>query len=129
MADQVALAPHIEVIDLGTNDAKHMISPGGGLVVAQPLSAIEGRFAEFSREFPSQTCVVFVTVNTHNPSWNPQGAQMINDFIRRTATHVVSWDAAWSPTYFDDADDPHPNEAGRQALIALIDSTIATCGT
>ena len=71
--------------------------------------------------------MIFVTVNTHNPSSSPGNAQLINDHLRATAAHVVDWDAAWQSEDFDTPDNPHPNEIGRQALLGLEDQAIAAC--
>ena len=69
-----------------------------------------------------------VTVNTHNPSWTPAAAQAINDHVRAMPRIVVAdWDQALVPTDFDAADNPHPNETGRQHLIAVEDAAINRC--
>jgi hypothetical protein len=114
------------VINLGTNDATR-ISKQLRLPEPTPtLAAIDHRFDMFSKEFPRTTCVLFVTVNTHNPSWSPRNAAAINGHIRMFA-HVVDWDKAWRSSYFDRPDDPHPNEVGRQALLQIEDQAIAKC--
>jgi hypothetical protein len=135
VAGEAALSPAVEVINLGTNDASRIGIPiygtyhGEQILIepAQTIGDITSRLDGFEAEFPSTTCVVFVTINTHNPSWGPSDAQKLNDHIRATYAHVADWDAAWRSTYFDSADNPHPNETGRQALIALEDRAIAGC--
>jgi lysophospholipase L1-like esterase len=132
--NQAADAPSVEVINLGTNDANRVgiaitgTRDGQPVTIepAQTIQDIEGRLDAFNAEFPD-SCVVFVTINTHNPSWSPANAAAINDHIRATFPHVADWDAAYDPSYFDLPDQPHPNETGRQALLALEDATIARC--
>jgi hypothetical protein len=128
IAAQAADPPSIEVINLGTNDAARITN--GTSELGEPQATLAHTTAAldaFNAEFPSSTCVIFVTVNTHNPTWGPDAAQSINDHIRSTFTNIVDWDAAWSATYFDGTDNPHPNEVGRQALLALEDQAIASC--
>jgi lysophospholipase L1-like esterase len=114
------LAPDVEIIELGTNDANHIADPlpkqlAGSRTVAQ----VNARLDLFDALFAASTCVVFVTVNTHNPSWHPRYGRAINDHIRAKFAHVADWDAAWKASYFAVPDDPHPNAAGRQALITV----------
>jgi hypothetical protein len=131
---QAADAPSVEVINLGTNDANRVgvaitgTRDGQPVTIepAQTIEDIDGRLDAFNAEFPD-SCVVFVTINTHNPTWSPANAAAINDHIRATFPHVADWDAAYDPSYFDWPDTPHPNETGRQALLALEDATIAGC--
>jgi hypothetical protein len=131
VAAEAALKPAAEVINLGTNDAGSIGVPwivdGQVIMPAQTLADVLGRFDTFAAEFPATTCVVFVTVDTHNPGWAPANAQAINDHIRASFAHVADWDAAWQASYFDQPNDPHPNETGRQALLALEDTAIAGC--
>lgn len=132
-AAETANSPAIEVINLGTNDAARMnktwyLTSGDVLEPAQTLDDITGRLDAFAAEFPASTCVIFVTVNTHDPSWAPENATAINDHIRANFAHVADWDAAWSAEYFARPDDPHPNAAGRAALIDLEEQSLATCG-
>lgn len=133
-----ATSPTVEIIDLGTNDSARLglaitgTKDGQPIVIepAQTIDDIDGRLDSFAAEFPASTCVVFVTVNTHNPSWGPANAQAIDDHLRGDPTlfpHLADWDEAYSPTYFDGSDTPHPNEAGRQALLGLEDAAIASC--
>jgi hypothetical protein len=132
---EAQLDPAVEIINLGTNDAGRINSAwtttiNGQLVTIEPqqtLADVTGRLDTFAGEFPASTCVVFVTVNAHNPSWAPANAQAINDHIRVSYPHIVDWDAAWQPSYFDKPDNPHPNAAGRQELLALEDQAIADC--
>ena len=112
-----SLNPNIEIINLGTNDAAKGVTDAPAMLYA------------FAAAFPATTCVVFVTINTHNPSWGPTLAQAINDHVRATFPHVADWDAAWDASYFDAPDNPHPNAAGRQALLHAEDAAIATCPT
>jgi hypothetical protein len=135
VAAEAALAPEFEIINLGTNDARRMNAAwttvvNGQTVVIEPqqtLADVTGRLDAFAAAFPAATCVVFVTVNAHNPSWTPANAQGINDHIRASFPHAADWDAAWQPSYFAEPDNPHPNAAGRQALLALEDQAIADC--
>ena len=127
VAQQARLHPRIEVINLGTNDANRLLTGLSVLESRQTLTAVEGRLATFDHEFGPSTCVIFVTVNSHNPSWNPAGARAINAYLRSHAAHLADWDAAWSAGYFDRPDTPHPNEKGRQALLAVIGRAMAGC--
>jgi hypothetical protein len=130
-----ATSPDIEVVNLGTNDAARVgvaqyANNNGQLVQTEPAWTMEevlARYDAIVAEFAPTTCLVFVTVNTHNPTWGPANAATINDHLRAIAPHLVDWDAAWDASYFDLAGDPHPNEAGRQALLALEDQAIADC--
>jgi lysophospholipase L1-like esterase len=135
---EAAESPKVEIINLGTNDAtrvgKTLIGTYNGqpfvIEPAQTLADITGRFDTFATEFPASTCVIFVNVNTHNPSWGPANAQAIDDHLTANPTlfpHVVDWNAAWNASYFNTPDNPHPNETGRQALLALEDAAIASC--
>jgi hypothetical protein len=127
---EAAEAPAVEVINLGTNDAVRIGAPAIWWEPTQTLADIAGRFDTFATEFPASTCVVFVNVNAHNPSWHPTNAQAIDDYLAANPTifpHVVDWNTAWQPSYFDTPDNPHPNETGRQALLALEDTAIAGC--
>lgn len=134
VATQAADVPDVEVINLGTNDAARVGVPvyrtlNGQQVLVEPAQTVgndTARLDAFNAEFPN-SCVVFVTVNTHNPTWGPTNAALINDHIRTTFAHVADWDAAYSASYFDTADDPHPNATGRAAMLALEDAAIATC--
>jgi lysophospholipase L1-like esterase len=127
IAAQAQQSPDIEVINLGTNDAAHIENPPSyerGLTVAQ----VTARLDTFAAEFPSSTCVIFVTVNTHTSStWGPAFAQEIDAHIRAAYPHVADWDAAWRPEFFDQAGGVHPNESGRQALLAVEDHALAGC--
>lgn len=131
IADQAALSPDVEVINLGTNDAHRMdeawVLNGTVIEPQQTLADVTGRLDTFAAEFPASTCVVFVTTNTHNPSWSPANALAIDDHIRASFPHVADWDVAWQASYFDVPDDPHPNAVGREALLTLVDEAIATC--
>jgi len=115
-------APTVEVINLGTNDTNHItgLSP-------QAMSDVLHRLRAFGSHalFP-HTCVVFVTVSTHMTSWNPTNAAIIDAQIR-AFPHVVDWDAAYQPTYFDSADNVHPNVLGQHVLVHLIANAVAKC--
>lgn len=125
--------PAVEIIDLGTNDAASVgVARFNGAEPAQSLTDIESRFTTFSTEFPASTCVIFVNANTHvDPvKWGAANAQAIDDYFAANPavfTHVVDWNSAWSPSYFDTAGDVHPNETGKQALLGLEDAAIAGC--
>jgi hypothetical protein len=123
VAHDAAQTPAIEVINLGTNDAA---SIAGLNRDNETVDEVNAELDAFDSEFPD-SCVVFVTVNTHNPSWGPAQAAEIDAHIRATFPHVADWDAAYDPSYFDRTDTPHPNETGRQALLALEDAAIAGC--
>jgi lysophospholipase L1-like esterase len=127
---EAAEAPSVEIINLGTNDANRIDAGPTNLEPAQTLADVTGRLDTFATEFPSTTCVIFVNVNTHNPSWSPVNAQAIDDHFAANPTlfaHVVDWNGAWQASYFGTPDNPHPNETGRQALLALEDAAIAGC--
>jgi hypothetical protein len=125
--DQSDIPPDVEVINLGTNDA---VSVQRGVTT---LDNVLGRFTRIASEFPPNTCMVLVTVNTHNPTWAPTFAQAINDRLAQLATtrpHTVlaDWNGAWQPSFFNQPDSPHPNERGRRAMLAVEDRAIAQCG-
>ena len=110
----------------------HYGTINGKRVQIEPAFTIEqvlARYDAMVAEFAPTTCLVFVTVNTHNPSWGPGYASTINDHLRVIAPHLVDWDAAWSASYFDAVNNPHPNTSGRQALLALEDRAIADCAS
>src|SRR5882724_12041463 len=72
-------APAVEIIDLGTNDANRIADPRANEPAAtQTVAEVNARLDRFNALFPASTCVVFVTVNTHNPSWHPQNGKAIN---------------------------------------------------
>ena len=130
---QVAEAPRIEVINLGTND---MARIGVGLPSLneppQSLADVEANLAGDVAAFPASTCVIVTTINSHdeNPTWDSTGSVVTFDnWIRATFPHVADWDAAYKDSYFNGLGQPHPNEAGLQALIATYDHAIATCPT
>jgi hypothetical protein len=121
VAKQAKDDPAIEVINLGTNDASDS-AHGSGETVHQANAALDA----YNAEFPN-SCVVFVTIDSHNPSWGPAFAAALNYHIRATFAHVADWGTAYDPSYFDGSDTPHPNETGRQALLALEDAAITGC--
>jgi hypothetical protein len=137
---QSALRPDIEVVNLGTNDAARVGEAVAGdvngkhvtVVPAQALDQTLDRFDAVVAKFPPSTCLVFVTVTTHNPTWGPDNARVINERLkelarRRDGMVLADWDAAWQASYFDDADDPHPNETGRRALLNIEQEAIDKC--
>jgi lysophospholipase L1-like esterase len=131
--DATTVVPDIEVIELGTNDAAH-IAGGGPLFDAPPfnMGSVLRRFDTFATEFPPSTCVIFVNVNDHNPSWGRAEAYAIDEHMVMNPEmfpHVVDWNDALVPADFDQPDDPHPNAAGRQAMLSLEDAAIASCAT
>ncbi len=126
VAASAALDPKIVVVDLGTNDAVRL-NHARPYSPRQTLAEVTGRFQQFSQAYPPGTCVVFVTVNTHNASWNPAGAKAINAYLVSHFAHIADWNAVWSPSYFDQRDSPHPNPKGRRALAAVIDRAVAAC--
>jgi hypothetical protein len=135
VAAAALLSPAFAIINLGTNDALRMNAAwtsiiNGQTVVIEPqqtLTDVTGRLDAFAAAFPATACVVFVTVNSHNPSWAPANTRAINDHIRATFPHVADWDAAVQPSYFAAPDNPVPNAAGRQALLAIEDQAMASC--
>lgn len=126
VAAAAAAKPKVAFIDLGTNDAQRMGQDFGPGDPAQTPESVNARLDTFAAEFPATTCVVFVTVNTHNPSWGPVAAQAINDHVR-TFAHVADWDAAWNPADYATADNPHPTAAGRQHLLDVEAAAMASC--
>jgi hypothetical protein len=125
---QARSAPAVQIIELGTNDANHIANPlPNEPTGSQTVAKVNARLDLFNALFAASTCVLFVTVNTHNPSWHPRSARAINDHIRATFAHVADWDAAWNARYFAVPDDPHPNATGQQALLAVEDRAIAGC--
>lgn len=113
--DEAATHPAAMIINVGTNDAAH-----GATDTAAKLDEM----VALTSDVP---CVVFVTVNAHNPSWGPNSAMAYNAKIR-TFSHVVDWDAAWNSAWFDYPDNPHPNATGRQALLEAEDQALSECG-
>ena len=114
------------MINLGTNDVAH-IDKSSQLEPRSSVAKIDARLDKFAAEFPSTTCVVFVTLDSHNPGWHPAYVRQINKHIRSTFAHVADWDATLRPADFYLAGDPHPNETGRQVLLAVEDRAIASC--
>ncbi len=114
---QAALVPDVEIIDLGTNDART------GKAVADVLARLDQMAAAFS----PATCVIFVTTNSHNPSWGPAEAAEIDAHERSTFAHVADWDAVLVPADFPNVDNPHPNAVGRQHMLQVEDDAIAGC--
>ena len=121
--------PQVEVINLGTNDLTCQKAGGCGtgfLRVPQfDAARVNRQLDAIEAKFPATTCVVFVTINTHNPSWNPVGARELNAHIR-TKAHVLDWDAMWKPTYTA-PDDPHPNAVGQMAFATALRHTVEGC--
>jgi hypothetical protein len=140
VSKQAALRPRVEVINLGTNDAHQngqVVSRtvSGQRIVIEPAQTLEqvlARFDAMTAQFSPATCVVLVTVNTHNPSWGPANARAINDHIRalaqaEDAVVVADWNRGWHPSYFDSANNPHPNTRGQSVLLTIEDRAIARC--
>lgn len=123
-----AKPPDIVVINIGTNDARRMpiVPPGRKDEPTGTLDGTLARLAAMRAEFPTSTCVVFVTIDEKNPSWGPTNAARINALVR-TFPHVADWATALAPGDFDGPDNPHPNEVGRQHLLAVEDAAIAGC--
>jgi hypothetical protein len=124
-------APHVEVIELGTNDAlcptthdRSVCGPVGPDYVSRDVT---NRLQHFADEFPASTCSIFVVPDDHNPSWNPSEVRVIDAYERTHFAHVADWQAAYRPSYFDTADQPHPNAQGRQKLLDLIDAAMKRC--
>jgi lysophospholipase L1-like esterase len=126
-----ALIEDAAVIELGTNDAycfddrcdgRDGLIPRANIVGA----AVNARLDAFVSAFPASTCVIFVNVSTHNPSWGPHNAAAIDAHLARFP-RVVDWDHAWQPDWFVEADNPHPSASGQQALVELIQVQLATC--
>lgn len=118
--------PTVEVINLGTNDSDHIGAAWRG-ESAQTADAVFHRLNVFdSKKLFPHTCVVFVNINTHTQSWNPTNAALINAHLAKFQ-HVVDWNGAYNPAYFDGTDNVHPNELGRHVLVHMIDAVVATC--
>jgi hypothetical protein len=118
VATEAKNPPGIEIINLGTNDAhRETVAELDGTLV---------RLTAMRDEFPSSACVVFVTIKDDISSWGAANALTINALLR-TFPHVADWAAANVPADFDRTDSPHPNETGRQHLLAVEDAAIATC--
>jgi lysophospholipase L1-like esterase len=118
--------PTVEVINLGTNDTNHIGVAWGG-VPAQTWGEVLHRFNVFgSHTLWHNTCIVFVNISTHMASWNPVNAAVINAHLKAWP-HVVDWNGAWNPRYFDTTNNVHPNEIGRQVLVHLIAAEVARC--
>jgi hypothetical protein len=130
---QAKLRPRVAVVNLGTNDAVRAEQSSAN--PTDPPQTIDRALANFdviAGQFPPVTCLVFVTVNTHNPSWAPANARIINRKLRglaadRPRTFVADWNAAWKPRYFHKPDSPHPNQEGRAALLSIEDQAIRKC--
>ena len=111
-------------MNLGTNDisctARYLTCNGP---YSQPQT--EANLRAIDAIFPSSTCVIFVDLNTH--VLYPRQAEALNRFIHATFPHVVDWAAAYRRSWFTSDVDPHPNAAGRQALVRLQDQAISKC--
>jgi hypothetical protein len=134
--------PQVAVIDLGTNDSLIAITGRTRTVngvtspwdPVEPITNVEARLDTIAGEF-APGCVVFVTINTQDPSFYgtnvTQGianAQALNDHIRSMpGIQVADWDANLTPADFDPSDQTHPNEVGNQAMLALINQAIGRC--
>lgn len=124
-------SPDAVVIGLGTNDAacgRDLCDRDDGFEVRPGFDSTRAEYLleYFAKVYPASTCVVFVNVSTHNASWGPENAETIDEHLA-TFPRVVDWDRAWQADWFDQADDPHPNAAGRQALAELIATQLSTC--
>lgn len=130
IAEDARERPDVEIISLGTNDVRCTDARGCGVgfyrIPQFNAATVETRLDSFAAEFPATTCVVFVTINTHNPSWNPAGARKLNTYLR-TKSHVLDWDAMWKSGYFDEADSPHPNAVGNEVLAKALRHTVDGC--
>lgn len=119
--------PDVVVFNLGTNDATCGKKCAELRDVPEfDASLVQRRFVRFYGLFPPSTCVIFVNINAHNPMWGPANAAKLNAFLANFP-HVVDWNGAWQPGWFDKQGDPHPNAQGQEALVALIGAQIATC--
>jgi lysophospholipase L1-like esterase len=130
VAEQSRQPPDVEVIELGTNDANCTVAAGNPILCGTPRpfdgAAVTGRLQHFNDEFPAKTCVIFVTPDDHNPTWNPANVDVIDAYERAHFPRIVDWQKAYRPTYFDAAD-PHPNAVGQRALLDLIAKAVAAC--
>ena len=131
--DQLAgPGPRAVVIELGTNDAGAIRD--GRVTVAQVIDGLEALGDRATRSAPGfvgTDCVVYVTVDTTNPSWGPTQAEALNDWIR-DQPYVYDWDAWVSDghdglPYFPATDDPHATAAGYDVLYNGIRGIVDTC--
>lgn len=124
----------VDVIALGTNDAKKIAdAPETGSVaqVIEQLEFLANVSLNGSTKYQDQgqaEHLVFMTVDTTNSAWGPENAAAINDWIRNVQTYgaVADWDAMAQlhPGYFPNSNDPHTTAAGDLARIQLIEDTI-----
>ncbi len=141
IAADAAKHPQVAVINLGTNDAGIAVT-GRTLVIdgvthqwdpVEPVANVEARLDTIAAEF-APACVVFVTIDTQDPSFYGSTAESaianaedINAHIRSMpGIEVADWDAILQPSDFDQPG-PHPNEVGRQAMLELEDQAISRC--
>ncbi len=104
------------MIELGTNDALCASAPIRsvcGTVTPDYLSReVTGRLQRLADEFPASTSTIFVVPDDHNPSWDPAAVRVVDAYERSHFAHLADWQAAYRPTYFGTADQPHPTSRG-----------------
>jgi len=124
--------PDVAIIELGTNDATCTAYVADVCPGPFDPSVVEANYQTIFNDFPSTTCVIFVTLNTHadeTQGWNNEGDAVLNDYIRANFTHVVDWDAAWDPSFYDPSSSVHQNAVGSQALANLEYQAAQSCLT
>lgn len=123
--------PDVIVIDLGSNDAycTPRRCPNEPPYIPRPdfdEVTVDATLNGFRSAYPASACVIFVNINTHNPTWGPENARLVDAYLA-TFPRVVDWNDAWQPDWFSQPDDPHPNLAGQRALARLVATQVAAC--
>lgn len=121
-----AQAPHVMIVNLGTND----VSARAGRADAD--FGFQHRLATVAAAFP-RSCFVVTTITTHRPGagwaeWNATAASF-NAHLRASYPHVADWDAvvAAHPEYLPDGIHPVGSAAGVAALAATQVAAARAC--
>jgi lysophospholipase L1-like esterase len=137
----VADEPSVLVLQFGANDALWVAgSDDAGVRLAAVTDAVDRLLAETA----SVPCVRVVTPSAGRTVIFDLGARYedaanrVAEIIRAAVPHesIADWTAASAAhhlpdgtdgDWFVDGDEIHPNDAGRAALVALVEEAVATC--
>jgi hypothetical protein len=71
--------------------------------------------------------VVFVSIDTSDPTWGPVYVGDINSHMASHVAHIADWADTLTPTDYAQPDDPHPNSAGNAQLAQVIQQAVQGC--